>query len=203
MEKILLLTLVISTCLSSTSETFFTGRIVYKSTFLAPDGSDITPQMSKVLGKQQDYYINDKNYKSILNGTAMKMQIYHGESNKYHIVLPNNSTQVIDASVQSEKVEQILHSEEEIMLLGEKCKKLVIKTNQSEMTYFYAPSMKVPVENFKGHIYGSWYAYLKASKGALPLKSILKNSSFTCILEAVKIEEKELTDADFSIPTTK
>ena len=177
----------------------FVGRILYKNVFFTPTGVNITAKVSPALGAEQDYYTNANNYKSVLNGSAMFMQLYSGLTNKYYIVLPNKTAQEIDGSTVSDSVINVQHVKSDTLILGRKCKTFVMTTLQSVTTYFYDPTLKVNKENFKMHEYGNWNRYLQESNGALPIKYTVKTKMFTWDAEAIKIEEMNLVDKDFEL----
>ncbi|MGX5858752.1 hypothetical protein ACWKW6_34190, partial [Dyadobacter jiangsuensis] len=62
--------------LGAFAQSSFQGRILYQNKFLLPNGQDITESASKIMGAQQDYYINANNYKSTSNGQQVG---YFGE----------------------------------------------------------------------------------------------------------------------------
>ena len=177
----------------------FVGRILYKNMFFTPTGVDITAKVSPAMGAEQDYYINAHNYKSVLNGAAMLMQLYNGETNKYFVVLPNKTAQEIDGSTVSDSVLNVQHLKTDTLILGRKCKAIVVSTVGSITTYFYDPTLKVNKENFKMHEYGNWNRYLQESNGALPIKYTVNTKMFTWDAEAIKIEEMNLVDKDFEL----
>ncbi len=177
----------------------FVGRILYKNTFFAPNGTDITKMVVPALGAEQDYYTNATNYKSVMNGSAMTMQLYIGKTNKSYIVLPNKTATETDASTNTDKVLSVTHSKTDTLILGRKCKSVVIKTEQTATIYFYDPTLKVNKDNFAKHNYGNWNRLLTETNGALPVKYITTIPQFTWDAEAIKIEEMTLTDKDFEL----
>ena len=177
----------------------FAGRILYKNTFLSPKGVDITSKVASVLGAEQDYYINGRDYKSVCNGTAITMQVYKNESNKYYMILPNKTAQVMDGSGKADSILSITHVKTDTLILGRKCKSVVVKESKTTTTYFYDPTLKINKDNFKKHNLGNFNRYLQESNGALPIKYIVVSQAFTWDAEATKIEELKLTDKDFEL----
>jgi hypothetical protein len=177
----------------------FEGRILYKNNFFTPKGFDITTTVSTSLGMVQDYYISGNNYKSILNGTAMTMQLYIGKTNKYYMVLPNKTAQEIDGSTVSDSVISVQHINTDTLILGRKCSTIVITARLSTTTYYYDPTLKVNHERFKNHEYGNWNRYMEETEGALPIKYTIKMELYTWNAEAIKIENLKLTDKDFEL----
>jgi hypothetical protein len=177
----------------------FVGRILYKNTFLSPKGVDITSKVAGVLGAEQDYYINGRDYKSVCNGTAITMQVYKNESNKYYMILPNKTAQVMDGSGKADSILSITHVKTDTLILGRKCKSVVVKESKTTTTYFYDSTLTINKDNFKKHNLGNFNRYLQESNGALPIKYIVVSQAFTWDAEATKIEELKLTDKDFEL----
>lgn len=177
----------------------FVGRILYKNTFFTPDGVNRTKEIAVALGAEQDYYISGANYKSICNGMRLTMQLYNGKTNKYYIVLPDKTATVFDGSTVSDSVLSVTHGKTDTLILGRKCKSVVINTVQSMTTYYYDPSVKVNKDDYKKHEFGNWNRFLQESNGALPIKYIVVNQMFTWDAEATKIESLTLSDKDFEL----
>lgn len=200
-NTLLVFTILLSQLTTSTAQNKnFIGRILYKNAFTTPTGVDLTAQLSGVMGAEQDYYINENNYKSVLNGSAITMQLFNGATNKYYMILPNKTAQEIDATIVSDSVLSVEHIKAaDTLILGRKCPSVVIKTAESLTIYFYDPTLKVDKVPFNKHEFGNWNRYLQESNGALPIKYISQSKMFTWTAEAIKIEEKALTDKDFEL----
>lgn len=182
-------------------DSFFTGKIIYSQEFVNPvSGDNITSEMKAHFGSEQHYFVNETNYKAY-NELGELKQLYNGGSaNKYYFVNPQtkdvmrlDATEVTSRIVSIENLEEI----EEVMNL--KCNMIKIVTDTDETTYWYNSSIRVPMENFTGHLFGHWALYLKNTNGALPLKYLTKSSSYHMESTAISIQEMPLTDSDFDI----
>jgi hypothetical protein len=196
-------TFVISLCfcvLNVFAQSPFQGRILYLNKFLLPNGQDITESASKIMGAQQDYYINANNYKSILNGQQANMQLYNSRDNKYYSIDGNKSAQIFDASTETAKIEKIEKLDGPFDILGRKCRGLIMTAGSVKTTYYYDESLKVNIQPFSKHKFGNWIDYLEASSGALPLAFIIESPQYTWKSEAIKVEEMKLDDSFFSLP---
>lgn len=178
----------------------FEGRILYKNSFFLPNGQDVTASATKMMGAEQDYYINARHYKSLMNGQMMTMQLYRSDENKYYTVDGNNTAQSFDGSTESGKITKIEKLDGTFDILGRKCKGIVLTGNTSKTTYYYDESMKVNIDTFSKHKFGNWIDYLQASGGALPLAFIVENPQYTWKSEAVKVEPMKLDDSEFALP---
>ncbi|OIN58447.1 hypothetical protein [Arsenicibacter rosenii] len=178
----------------------FEGRILYKNSFYLPNGQDVTASATRMMGTEQDYYINAKHYKSLMNGQMMTMQLYRSDENKYYSVDGNNTAQSFDGSTESGKITKVEKLDGTFDVLGRKCKGVVLISNTSKTTYYYDESMKVNIATFSKHKFGNWIDYLQASGGALPLAFIVENPQYTWKSEAVKVEPMKLDDSAFTLP---
>lgn len=181
-------------------EPVFEGRILYKNTFLLPNGQDVTTAVAKTLGAEQDYYINARHYKSLMNGQAMRMQLYRSDENAYYSVDGNQNAQRYDGSMQTSKVVSIEKLPGAFAVLGRPCKGLVVTTTSGKTTYYYDETLRVNVQPFTQHTFGNWSEYLAASGGCLPLSFSIETPQYTWKSEAVKVEAMKLDDAFFALP---
>ena len=176
----------------------FSGKIVYEYQFLNSDDSeDITERIAPILGREQHYYIHNDSYKAFDENDNFG-QLYNGSDNTYYYLSPNSENVMqTNASLQTSEVVSITHTNETAVILGIRCKQLIVKTTTDETIYFYSDKISVNSSNFSGHKLGGWNEYLKASNGALPLKYIVKGESITWVSTAIDIEEMDLEPEDF------
>jgi hypothetical protein len=199
-KHILFVTFLFLSTLTFAQNTNFEGRIVYKNKFSLPNGQDITAGASQQMGAEQDYYINAKNYKSILNGAAVKMQLYKSAENKYYMIAGNNSVQVFDGSMETDKITKIEQLNGTFDILGRKCKGIIMIGSTAKTTYYFDENLKIDPSVYAKHNFGNWNDYMKASNGALPLKFIVENIQFTWEATATKIETRSIPDSEFELP---
>jgi hypothetical protein len=199
-KSFLILTLLFFSTYCFAQTTFFEGRIIYQNKFTLPSGQDITKIVAKQLGTEQDYYINATNYKSFLNGVAIKMQLYKGKENKYYVVSGDNTVQVFDGTTVTDKINKIEYLSGTFDVLGRKCKGLVMYGSSSKTTYYIDETIRVDPKVYVNHNFGNWNEFMNASKGSLALKFIIENDKYTWEATAIEIEEKKLSDSDFELP---
>lgn len=184
----------------STNKIDFSGKIVYQYDFRdTKSGNNITDQLSGIIGSEQHYFMNSKNYKAF-DEDGNLVQLYNAESNKYYFPNPNSGEIMeIDGSVMMSEIISVTKLEGTETILGMTCKILVVTTNTDETTYFYSDEIAVDPSNFSQHKFGGWSEYMKASNGALPLKYTLKNKQYTWTATAVEISKMELSNEEFEL----
>jgi predicted SPOUT superfamily RNA methylase MTH1 len=178
----------------------FEGRILYKNTFTLPNGQDVTLAVGQTLGDEQDYYINARHYKSLMNGYVVRMQLYRSDENAYYSVDGKQNAQRYDGSIPTSKVVSIEKLPGEFVVLGRPCKGLVMTTTSGKTTYYYDETLRVNVQSFTQHKIGNWDEYLAASGGCLPLSFTIETPQYTWKSEAVKVKAMKLDDAFFALP---
>lgn len=184
----------------STNKIDFSGKIVYQYDFKdTKSGNNITDQLSGIIGSEQHYFMNSKNYKAF-DEDGNLVQLYNAESNKYYFPNPNSGEIMeIDGSVMMSEIISVTKLEGTETILGMTCKILVVTTNTDETTYYYSDEIAVDPSNFSQHKFGGWSEYMKASNGALPLKYTLKNEQYTWTATAVEISKMELSNEEFDL----
>lgn len=183
------------------SEKDFTGKIVYQNKFTDLAGNDMTDRMAAFLGREQHYYINEKNYKSYDEKENLA-QLYHAATNTYYAVGKDKTAQKIDAATGASGKQTIKHLEERERIAGYDCKALRMETDEATVVYYYSPQVKVDPKAYAKHHFGEWKAYLEATQGCLPLKHVITNTKhgFIWTLTAVSVERMALKDKDFELP---
>jgi len=201
LKPLLFLLAFIINCLPAFGQTStFTGLIIYDYQFQNPvTGEDISEQLAQFLGKEQHYLINDHSYKSY-DESGNLGQLYNSKTNKYYFVNHGDGQLMeLDAANSSSENVSVHHLDETETILGMQCKKLIVKTESSETTYWYSSQIKVNHTVYENHNFGEWAAYMNASGGALPLKYVVKNQNYTWTSTARELKEMEFTEDDFDL----
>ncbi|RZK33417.1 MAG: hypothetical protein EOO57_13225 [Hymenobacter sp.] len=179
---------------------WFSGKIVYHNTFKTLDGQDISDKLGPVFGTDDPYYINDNNYKMYTENKQL-VELYTGVTNEFRFFMRGQAMPVMDAAKGAPGTVKPLT--QTATIAGYPCQSLEITNLEegSKTVYFYAPKLRVNPERFAKHAMGDFYAYLKASNGALPLRMVVTNTKqgFSMTSEATAVQAMVLTAADFTV----
>lgn len=179
----------------------FNGYIFYKYTYLDSAGQDITKSKTQEKGYslEQHYFINDSNYLA-LDENGILIQLYNSYDNNYYFSMDGKVSSV-NANIEFPPSPKIESNKEKVNVLNYRCKSRIFITELTKTTYFYSKKIAIDPKNFENHRFGNWSKYLSVSKGALPLRIVSAYEDYIQILEAVKVEEKEVPDEKFDIST--
>lgn len=181
------------------TEKEFSGRIVYHNTFTSLDGADLTARLAPFLGTEQWYYIGNGQYKAY-NEKKELVQLYDKATSQYQYYKGGKLLQSFDVTKANGGEAQVSMLDETATIAGYPCKALQIASDGVTTTYYYAPSLKVNPEAYAKHPFGNWYAYLKATQGALTLKYVIKDplQGYIMTSEAVSVKAMPLKATDFT-----
>jgi len=181
----------------------FEGTITYSNSFKSKSPSLKDEQLATMMGTKQEYSIKGGNYKSIFNGTFVKMQLYKNIENRSYTLTGKSDTLYWenygvnkDAAIKYE----VRNSNEKIM--GLPCDLLIVQTPKSKTYYYYNKKYGINPELFKRQAYGNWYYIISKTK-ALPLKTVYENDLFVLTSTAVKISPVKLQISSFELPYKK
>ena len=181
----------------------FEGTITYSNSFKSKSPSLKDEQLATMMGTKQEYSIKGGNYKSIFNGTFVKMQLYKNIENRSYTLTGKSDTLYWenygvnkDAAIKYE----VRNSNEKIM--GLPCDLLIVQTPKSKTYYYYNKKYGINSELFKRQAYGNWYYIISKTK-ALPLKTVYENDLFVLTSTAVKISPVKLQLSSFELPDKK
>lgn len=180
---------------------YFEGNIRYEYSFINEKGVDITDSLGLILGTYQDYYVNESNYKSFMDG-PISFQLYNSESNTYYMKYSDGRAYKLDAAKKFSEITKISHVDTLVQILGHNCKGVTIETDKGRTTYFYNENIKVNPANFEQHNFGNWNAYLRAMNGALTLKFISEEDGYVWESTAKELKKYNIPDKEFK-PSSK
>lgn len=180
---------------------YFSGKIIYLYKFKDVKGNDITEAMSAILGKEQHYYINDKNYKAYDEKENL-VQLYNSATNTYYQVTKDKKVHKVDASMVTSSIFTVKKLAETEKVANYLCNEMEVTTDDAITTYYYSPQVKVNAGVYSKHNYGEWNKILQATNGCLPLKFKMVNGKqgFTWTVTASLVTPLALTDKDFQPP---
>ena len=177
---------------------WFSGKIVYHNAFATLDGQDITDKLSPLFGNENLYYISGDNYKAYTEKKQL-LELYNGSTNKFQIFLNGQATTMDAATGAAGAVVKPLS--EKATIAGYSCQSLEIDADGSSTVYYFSPKLRVNPELYSKHLMGDWATYLKASKGALPLKFVVINNKqgYKMVSEATSVEAMTLAADEFTV----
>jgi hypothetical protein len=177
----------------------FEGKVVYNNRFTSKMKNLTDEQLQMIVGAQQEYFIKNGNYKSLLNGRAILMQLYSHKDNRLYNLRANSDTLYwFDASKNTDEVKNVEIKQGAETILGKKCDALIVQTQSGTATYFYAPEYKIDTKAYVNHKYNNWDLYV-AKAGALPLKTVIENGQFKMESTAIEVTPLKLNSAFFEI----
>ena len=74
----------------------FEGRIQYSNSFKSKNPQLKDDQLGVLFGTSQEYFIKGGDYKSIFNGTYIKMQLYRNKENKSYTLTGKSDSLYVD-----------------------------------------------------------------------------------------------------------
>jgi hypothetical protein len=176
----------------------FSGRIVYRHSFVSLQGDDIAAKLASYMGSGMSTYITSGNY-IIYNDKKQIAQLYTRVTNQYQVFNDGKLVSTRDAAIPMWNDVIVTPLTETITVLGYRCKAIQMVTNGVRTVYYYAPDLKVNPESYSKHALGDWYTYMKATDGSLTLKYVITSpkDGYVATSEAISVEAMPLSAADF------
>ena len=178
----------------------FEGKIIYSNKYISKIQGLSDDKLGTMFGTQQEFFIKDGNYKSILNGNYLQWQLYINNENKiYNKFSTSPNALWDDCSVSDDVVFALTVNKNAIEILGRKCDEYVYTCKSGIQRYYFDNSIKISEVFFKNHNYANWNRVVSDSK-SLPLKIIIENNQFTFESIAMIIENIKLENEIFQLP---
>mgnify|MGYP000109026986 CR=1 FL=1 len=178
----------------------FEGKIGYRNEYNSKIPNVSSAQFAAMLGTTQDYRIKGAKYKSITNGTYSKWQLYVPSENRLYTKVGVSDTLIWnDANSNLDKAVKYEIQESDVVVLGYKCKVLVLETATGKSKYYYSKKIKVDPTLFENHQFGNWAMIMEQTK-SLALKIEMETPQFTLVSTATSVKEMILNSDVFELP---
>ena len=177
----------------------FEGEIIYSNHFTSKMKNFTDEQLEAMIGSKQEYLIKGANYKSLLNGQSITMQLYDYKTNRIYNQKPKSDTLYwFDASINTDEVISFEIKKNVDEILGNQCDVIIMKTKTGTTTIFYSSRYKVDSKAYENHRYSNWAFYVGKTK-ALPLKTVIETNKFKMESTAIEIKPIEFGTDYFNI----
>lgn len=195
--KLFILLLLLSPIIGFTQN--FEGEITYSNSFKSKMPKLKDEQLNSMMGTIQEYYIKGNNYKSLLNGKFVKMQLYRGEENKSYTLTAKSDTLLWEDYGNNKDVAVSFEIQKnKVVIMNIPCDLIVVNTAKSKTYYYYNRKYSVDPKLFSKHNYGNWYYIISKTK-ALPIKIVYETGEYIFSSTAISITSKKLSDTLFNI----
>ena len=177
----------------------FEGEIVYANSYKSKMPGMTDEQLAALFGPTQEYFISGGNYKSLINGQAVTMQVYDYKTNRIYSKTPKSDTLYwVDASMNADTVLSYEIKKNRAVILGYQCDELILHTKTGTATFYFTDKLALESDRYKNHNYGNW-SFFAAKSNSLPLKTVTESSMFRIESTAVEIKPLKLDKEYFAI----
>ncbi|MCF6168794.1 hypothetical protein [Lutibacter sp.] len=190
-------------CNTMYSQEYFEGLVTYSVNYESKLTNVSSNQFNKLMGTKQYYAIKEGNYKSVFNGSFIKLQIYRNDENRnYSLTAKSDTLYYEDYSNNKDKalIYEIKKNQDTIM--GIPCDLIIVKAENSKTLFYFNSTYRVNPELFREHNYGNWY-YTISKTRALPLKIVAETDQYIMTSIATEITFMKLNDNVFEIQNIK
>lgn len=186
-------------CCNTYGQKKFEGLLTYSINYKSKLPNMSSNQLNNLMGTKQWYAIKYSNYKSVYNGSFIKLQIYRNDENRnYSLTAKSDTLYYEDYSKNKDKALSYEIKRNQDTIMGIPCDLLIVKAEKSKTLIYFNSEYKVNPELFKNHNYGNWYYIISKTK-ALPLKTVTETEQFIMTSIATEIKPMQLNDNVFEI----
>ncbi|ATL49346.1 hypothetical protein COR50_20395 [Chitinophaga caeni] len=179
----------------------FTGKIVYANTYYSKVDDMTDAQYSTLFGSKTQFYIKNGNIKESFNGIALRMQVFRSDSNKLFFYKANTDYPLSIKPVNDkDSMMKVIIGEDAdtINVLGKRCHKVIIESNNGKVTYYFNNDIQIDPSYFRDYKLNSFDIFTQMTH-SLPLKIVLETSEYTKESTAIEMTPLSLQDEFFEI----
>lgn len=185
------------------ADSFFSGTINYEINYTDLKGNNINKKVAAFFDLKHTMYVDAYNYK-IINQSNHHVKLFQGKHNAYFFFNRDLTAYKIDQTSKTTQQLRVYEVEDVDTILGYPCKAIKVESDFRGYLYFYNPDIKIDISPYTNYNMEEWNAYLKASKGALPLRVVTIDirSKFVKDKIAVEVNKTNLSLSEFDFPKT-
>jgi len=186
-------------CLAQKSK-YFEGKVYYTYEVTSKKIGVDAKRIKKIVGDSSTLSFKDGNYHHNYSAGIIEFDTYNQQENKYYFKKRNNDTiywsNCGEAGDKISKFDSVTNKE---VILGIKCKKLIIHYKNKTVTHYYnSDSLSIDPDWFKNYILNDQNQVDQKEK-AIYLKSEVEFPNFRLVETANKIERKKISSNVFEI----
>jgi agmatine/peptidylarginine deiminase len=203
MNNIWILVLFISINFCSSED--FEGTIEYENTFKVLSKEDNETSLKNDLGTKMTFVVKNGFTKETTDGAYGNIHIFNPKENRIYFTDKFSADTLYYHN--GTKNEPYKNATFEVVknagnILGLACDKLIYRTENYEIIYFYAKDLKYDPKYVKNFGYLNKNKKIQLMKSII-LKQIMTSKSFIVTVEAVKIKPGKISDKQFVNPKHK
>lgn len=183
-------------CAPARHAAWFSGLIVYHNEFRNAAGDVVASNA----GPENLFYIHGSSYK-LCGGNKQLLELYTGKTRTLQTFRGGRASTVTAADPAVAPVAvAAMPLPSTAVILGHACRAVqLVRAGVTSVVYF-SPDVRVNIKGFSQCPFGYWYELLKATDGALPLRTISVYSAhgYTATSEATAVQALALSDRDFT-----
>jgi hypothetical protein len=173
----------------------FSGGIVYEHTYQTMAGD----QLYFAVKPKSWFYVQGSNLK-MYDRNKQLQELYLGATNEYHRLDKGRPGPPTQASWPAGAA-RLTCLPTTATILGYRCQVLQLVQDGISTLVFYAPELHVNAADFSRCPSPGWYTLLRATDGALPLRTISVNTQrdVTATTEAIEVQPMALGAEEFTL----
>ena len=180
----------------------FEGKIMYKISYLPNQNVVIdTTELKKSLGSKMEFTVADGKFKEITDSDFLTYKLYLPAENRLYFQERTAPDKLFyyrgDKTANTPFEYKIVKKAEKI--LGYDCDKLVYKNDKYEMTFYYAPKLKMNPDHCKHFTFTNKNKISKLMS-AVFLKHTIVTKDFIATMEAVEVIPMKVDESEFAKP---
>ncbi|MCL9804423.1 hypothetical protein NAT51_02745 [Flavobacterium amniphilum] len=180
----------------------FEGKIIFKISYLPNKNAVIdTTELKKSLGSKMEFTVSNGKYKEITDSDFLTYKLYLPSENRLYFqerIAPGKLFYYRgDKTANTPFQHKIIKKAGTV--LGYDCDKLVYKNDKYEMTFYYAPKLKVNPDHCRNFTFTNKNKISKLMS-ALFLKHTIVTKDFIATMEAVEVIPMKIEESEFAKP---
>lgn len=179
----------------------FEGKVEYETSYQVISSKENEASLKRDLGTKMTLTIKNGFSKEVTNSEYGNLNLYNPKENRLYFTdkFAPKTLYYYNGNKEpnSKATYKVIKNAETV--LGHLCDKLIYKTKDYEIVYFYSHDLKSNPKYLKDFTYMNRNKKLEIMK-SICLKQIMKTKNFTATLKAVKITPVKVSNEEFTKP---
>ena len=175
----------------------FEGQISYSNSYQSDSRAMPNYKLTELFGSSHSYFVKNRDYKLVSNGTLLEWQIFSSENQKLTTKLrPIETSETSKIRDKDDVVKKVDVLRNAVKILDVNCDEFIVSCKRGTHKFYLDSKLNIQASMFIDGEFNRWFAFF-SQKGIIPYKMVVDGEMGLFESTAIEITEKSIDENIF------